>query len=134
VRLRAAALVTLLAASGTAACGPTKRGDDAAGVAERFHAALAESDGAAACAELTGETASELESQEGEPCAEAVLALELPSGGSAASTKVYVTSAAVTLAAGGTDFLDEGPDGWKVSAAGCRPTAPGMPYDCELEG
>ena len=44
-----------------------------------------------------------------------------------------MTSAHATLAEGGTDFLDEGPDGWRVSAAGCEPTAPSQPYDCELE-
>jgi hypothetical protein len=57
------------------------------------------------------------------PCEEAVLELELPRGGTAAETGVYVTSAFVDLVEGGTTFLDEGADGWKVSAAGCTPTA-----------
>jgi hypothetical protein len=115
-------------------CGTTDRAPDAAAVAERFHAALGERDGEAACSELSEETASKLERQEGAPCEEAVLELELPRGGTAAETSVYVTSASVLLAEGGTTFLDEGSDGWKVSAAGCEPTAPDLPRECELEG
>jgi hypothetical protein len=134
VRLRAAALATLLA-TGVAACGSTDRADDAAAVAERFQAALTARDGEAACAELSEETASRLESSEDEPCAEAILALEIPATGAApAHTQVYVTSATVELDQGDTIFLDEGSDGWRISAAGCRPTAPDLPYDCELEG
>jgi hypothetical protein len=114
-------------------CGASDRAADAAAVAESFHAALDQGDGEAACAELNEETASELERQEEMPCDEAVLELELPRGGTAAETEVYVTSASVTLAEGGTTFLDEGAQGWKVSVAGCTPTAPNLPYDCVLE-
>jgi hypothetical protein len=120
-----------LAATG---CGTFDRKSDAEAVAERFHAAIAEEDGRAACGELSEETARVLEQQEEMPCEEAVLGLELPAGGTASETSVYVTSASVALAEGGTTFLDEGSQGWKVSAAGCTPTAPDLPYDCELEG
>ena len=116
-----------------AGCGTADREDDAAAVAERFHSALEAGDGNAACAELNPETASALERQEKKPCEEAILTLELPKGGSVADSRVYVTSAFTTLAEGGSDFLDEGPLGWRVSAAGCEPTAPSQPYDCELE-
>jgi hypothetical protein len=102
-------------------------------VTERFHAALENGDGRAACDELNEETASKLESQEKKPCEDAILSLDLPKGGTVADTRVYVTSALATLAEGGTDFLDEGSDGWRVSAAGCVPTVPSQPYDCELE-
>ena len=114
-------------------CGASDREADAAVVAERFHAALEQGDGDAACAELNEVTASKLEQQEEMPCEEAVLELELPRGGTAAVTEVYVTSASVALAEGETTFLDEGPEGWKVSVAGCTPTAPNRPYDCVLE-
>jgi hypothetical protein len=120
----------LLAVTG---CGASDRAPDAAAVAERFHAALERGDGEAACAELSEQTASKLEQQQ-MPCEEAVLSLDLPRGGTAAATDVYVTSASVALAEGGTTFLDEGSQGWKVSAAGCTPTAPNLPYDCLLEG
>jgi hypothetical protein len=115
-------------------CGTSDRASDAAAVAERFHAAIERDDGGAACAELSEETASTLEQQEEMPCEEAVLGLDLPRGGAAAETGVYVTSAVVDLVEGGTTFLDEGSQGWKVSAAGCNPTAPNLPHDCVLEG
>jgi hypothetical protein len=115
-------------------CGAWDRESAAAAVAERFHAAVGQRDGIAACAELSGETRSDLEQQEGAPCQEAVLSLELPTGGEAAVIDVFVRSASVDLVEGGTTFLEEGSGGWKVSAAGCTPTAPDLPYDCVLEG
>jgi hypothetical protein len=127
------ALAACLLVLPLAACGTADREHDAAAVAERFQAALQSKDGEAACAELSEETASKLEQQEKKPCEEAILSLDLPKGGTVADTRVYVTSAFATLAEGGSDFLDEGPDGWRVSAAGCKPTAPSQPYDCELE-
>jgi hypothetical protein len=131
VRVRAGVVTLAVLAAG---CGTTERAPDAEAVAERFHAALEQRDGEAACSELSEETASKLEQQEGTPCEEAVLRLELPRGGTAAETSVYITTASVLLAEGGTTFLDEGSDGWKVSAAGCEPTAPDLPQECELEG
>jgi hypothetical protein len=127
------AVAGCLTAAVIAGCGPSERAPDAASVAERFYTALEERDGGAACSELKEETSDKLEQEEERPCEEAVVSLELPRGGSAAGTNVYLTTASVDLAEGGTTFLDEGPDGWKVSAAGCRPTAADLPYDCELE-
>ena len=129
---RVASLACLLALT-VAGCGTADREADAGAAAPRFHAALEQGDGQAACDQLNAETASKLEKQEKKPCAEAILSLELPKGGTVADTRVYVTSAFTTLAEGGSDFLDEGPNGWRVSAAGCEPTAPSQPYDCELE-
>jgi hypothetical protein len=127
------ALCACLFALGLPACGTADREHDAAAVATRFHAALDARDGEAACSELNPETASKLEQQEKQPCEDAVLTLELPTGGTIADARVYVTTASAQRAEGGTDFLDEGPDGWRISAAGCEPTAPSQPYDCELE-
>ena len=132
MRPAAASLVCLLALV-LAGCGTADREDDAAAVAQRFHAALESGDAQAACDELNEETAAKLEQQEKKPCQAAILSLDLPKDGSVANTRVYVTSAFATLTEGGSDFLDEGPDGWRVSAAGCEPTAPSQPYDCELE-
>jgi hypothetical protein len=129
-KLASLACLLALAAPG---CGTADREHDAAGVAERFHAALEGGDGQAACDELSEETASKLEDQEKKPCEHAILSLELPKGAGVADTRVYVTSAFAQLAEGGADFLDEGPEGWSVSAAGCKPTAPSQPYECELE-
>jgi hypothetical protein len=115
-------------------CGTGERENDAAAVTERFHAALESGDGQAACDALNEETASKLEQEEHKPCEEAILELELPRGGMVAVRHVAMRSAYMRVAGGGADFLDEGPRGWKVSAAGCRQTAPEQPYECELEG
>jgi hypothetical protein len=127
------AVFACLLALPLAACGTGGRERDAAAVAQRFHAALQQDDGQAACAELNPETASKLEQEEKKPCEEAITSLDIPKGGTIADTRVYLTSALASIAAGGVDFLDESSDGWWVSAAGCTPTAPGQPYDCELE-
>ena len=117
-----------------AACGTGGRERDAASVAERFHAALERGDARAACAELSAETVSKLEHQEKKPCEKAILTLKLPKGGTATVRRVEITSAYVRLTGGSADFLDEGPKGWRVSAAGCRPGGSSdQPYDCELE-
>jgi hypothetical protein len=118
-----------------AGCGTSARDTDAAGVSDRFHAALDDGDGAAACRELTPDTQKKLERDEGKACDEAILGLDLPAGATATRAKVYVTTAFVELERPGSSvFLDEGPDGWKISAAGCTSAAPDQPFDCELEG
>lgn len=124
-----------LIALALAGCGTGDREHDAAAVAERFHAALASGDGQAACDELSEEAASKVEQQDGKPCEQAILTLKIPEGGTAAVRRVEITSAYIGLAEGSADFLDEGPEGWKISAAGCEPTASSdQPYDCEVEG
>jgi hypothetical protein len=47
---------------------------------------------------------------------------------------VYVTSGYAALTGSNVVFVDEGPAGWKVAAAGCTPSSPDHPYDCELGG
>jgi hypothetical protein len=128
------AVVACLLALPLAACGTANRERDAAAVAESFHAALEANDGQAACEELSEDTASKLEQQEEKPCEEAILALELPKGGTVTVGEVEVRSAYAELSTGAADFLNEDPEGWKISAAGCRPTAPEQPYECLLEG
>lgn len=128
------AILACLLALAVAGCGTGDREQDAAAVADRFHAALADGDGQTACAQLGEQTVSKLEDQEQKPCEEAILSLELAKGGTVTDTRVYLRSAFATLAEGGVDFLDEATDGWKVTSAGCDPTVPGQPYDCELEG
>ena len=112
----------------------SQEASDAAAVADRFHAALADGDGAAACSELAPETRSKLEQQEKAACDEAILKVKLPEAAQAGHTSVYVTSASVALGAGRRTFLDQFADGWKVSADGCTKAVPDEPYDCELEG
>jgi hypothetical protein len=125
-----AALVIAVLAAG---CGAPDSAPDVDATVERFQTALDSGDGEQACEQLDEDTAAKLEQQQGAPCEEAILGIELPAGGTAANTSVYVTSASVTLDAGGTLFLDEAASGWEIAAAGCRPTAPDLPLDCELE-
>jgi hypothetical protein len=135
VRPRIAFALCLLLALSVGACGTGDRKHDAASVSTRFHAALESGDGQAACGGLSEETASALEQQEKKPCEEAILTLDIPKGGTPAVERVEITSAYIGLAEGSADFLDEGPEGWKISAAGCRPgSSTDQPYDCELEG
>jgi hypothetical protein len=131
-RLTIAALGLVL---GIAGCG---RSDDIAAAqsaAERFFSALQSGDGELACAQLSPDTRSELESQEQRPCREAVTELQLQ-GGRVARVEVYVTNAKVDLSSGEAAFLDQGEAGWRLSAVGCR-SADGKPadrpYDCELQ-
>jgi hypothetical protein len=115
-----------------AGCGTVGREGDARAVVERFQTALDDRDGAAACAELSSGTSKQLEQDEGTPCPRSILDLHLPVG-TPAGAEVVVTSAVVSLREGSTLFLDQGPDGWEISAAGCHPSAPDEPFDCELE-
>lgn len=131
--LRVAAVLAI-ACLGGLRCGESDEERDAAAVADRFHAALERDDGRAACRELSATATSAIERQEKATCEEAILRLDLPRGATAAKSRVYLRSASVDLAGGGATFLNEGPAGWKISAAGCTRGEPDRPYDCELEG
>jgi hypothetical protein len=113
-------------------CGSQPHEDAVISVAEAFHRAFAEKDGAAACAELAPKTRSELEQSAGKPCAEAVL--EEPVSPSTESERVEVFGTQALVGEGkGVTFLAHFPEGWKVMAAACRPS-PGEPYDCSISG
>jgi len=113
-------------------CGATDTGG-AADAAERLYAAYSRDDGAAACATLSDDAREQLVEDEQKPCAEAVLELKL-SGSRATGEEAYVTEAKVDLDGGDRVFLEETGDGWRVTAAGCRPVpGPEAPYDCEVE-
>jgi hypothetical protein len=133
-RLALVATPLALACLACTGCGPGDRERDATAAAGRFQAALARDDGRAACRELSAETATTLEQEEQAPCEETVLEIDLPRAVPAADATVYMLSASVDLRGGAVTFLNEEPAGWKISAAGCRPTEPSHPYDCELEG
>jgi hypothetical protein len=117
----------------TAAAGCGTGGDerDARRAAEKLYTAVADKQGGPACATLTPAAAHALEQQEREPCARAVTSVQL-SGSRVSRVRVYETSAAVSFAGGDTAFLDYTDEGWRVSAAGCKPMGQ-EPADCELE-
>jgi hypothetical protein len=124
----------VLAMAGAALAGCGRAGDRATvtSVAEGFYAAVASHDGARACARLSEDARKALEQQSSMPCPRAVLHLDL-SGRRAQLVSVYSVDAAVELAGGDTVFLEDTPQGWRISAAGCRPQARGEPADCEVQ-
>jgi hypothetical protein len=128
------AALVLVAALLSAGCAPA--GEEAAvrAATNRFFAALASGDGAGACAQLSAETRSKLESQEGRPCRAAIGDLGLKA---AAVTRVHVhiVDALVELAGGRAAFLGHEQDGWRISAVGCSSAGKSAdrPYDCDVE-
>jgi hypothetical protein len=124
--------VLALAAAG---CG---RSDDRAAareVSERFFAAIESGDGGAACDQLSVDARDALEGDEQKPCREAIGELQIESGPLAA-IEVSLTGAKVDLQNGESAFLSLTAEGWRLSAAGCRPgdgEPSEVPMDCELE-
>jgi len=119
----------------TAGCGRTDDENTARTVTDDFLAAVDSGDGEQACTQLSPDTRAELEKQEQRPCREAVTDLGLE-GGSVARVQVYALSAMVELSSGEAAFLDQGEQGWRLSAIGCEPVGgkpADRPYDCELE-
>jgi hypothetical protein len=128
-------LVLLGLAVCVAGCGRGSDRADARAVTARFLAALERGDGAAACAQLSPATRVTLEDSEQKPCREAVGSLGLQAS-PVTRLQLYVTNAKADLANGDSVFLSQGAQGWRLSAAGCRPARgkpADAPYDCALE-
>lgn len=129
------AVAVLAAAVPAAGCGRSGDREQARAVTERFFSAVQRHDGGAACAQLSTDTRSEVESQEKKPCAEAIGSLDLQPA-RVRSVQVFITSAKADLAGGESAFLSFGPEGWQLSAVGCRPQGgkpADEPYDCEAQ-
>jgi hypothetical protein len=129
------AVASVLAVIALAGCGASGDRSDAEAVVGRFYDAVSRHDGEAACAELGEATVSALESQSGQSCRSVVTRLDVGSG-PIAGAQVFVTSARVELRGGVSAFLDREPDGWRITAVGCRaqdgpPTE--RPMECEAE-
>jgi hypothetical protein len=128
-----AAVLLPLAVAALAGCAAAGgRGQAAADVATRLLTAVQGKDGAAACALLAPDTASEVEQSGGKPCPEAILDEDLPGPGAVTGSAVYGQWAQVRVGAD-TVFLAAFPGGWRVVAAGCKPRGD-RPYDCEVQG
>jgi hypothetical protein len=121
---------TVSAVAGCASGGG--RRDAVVGVAQRLLTAVADGDGAAACAALAPDTAAEVASAAGKGCPEAILDEDLPAPAAVTRVDVYGQWARVVLA-DDTVFLAAFPGGWRVVAAGCRSRGD-RPYDCSVQG
>ncbi|MFC7711297.1 hypothetical protein [Micromonospora lupini] len=133
MRVAVAPVGTVLAVLALTGCGAvTDRADAAGDVAVRMLSAVAEKDGAGACALLAPDSAAEIEQSADQPCAEAILEEDLPAPGTVSASDVYGQWAQVRVG-GDTVFLAVFPGGWRVVAAGCRSRGE-RPYDCAIQG
>ena len=121
-RTAAAAMMLLTAA----ACVNTGEQDAVRDTAASFYGALAHHQWQAACDLLAPATRQAM----GDSCRQSLSSLDI---GSPAIGHVDVWGdAARVSAAGDVAFLVRA-GGWRIDAAGCRPTESGRPYDCSVE-
>ena len=119
----------VLALSG---CGRDGDRQNVRAVVDCFYAAVRDHHGARACALLSPDTRKALEQQESESCDKALDKLHLD-GGRTDRVQVFSTEAAVALRGGDVVYLESTPQGWRISAAGCRQPGYDTPADCELQ-
>ena len=124
----------MLVVAGTAFAGCGRADDDRAvrTVTTRFLEAVDDGDGSRACTLLSPGAVEALEHDESAPCARAARELEVKPG-AVTRTQVFATEAKVDLDGGESAFLELTSEGWRLSAAGCTPSGPDEPYECELE-
>ncbi|HEY8456354.1 MAG TPA: hypothetical protein VIL34_12215 [Actinopolymorphaceae bacterium] len=125
VVVTAVALLTSLVGCSDAA----ERREAATEAARAFHAAVAQRNGARACAWLARETVAGLEKAVKLPCARAVLTQDVARLGKLREVRVAGDQAQVAFT-GDTVFVGRYETGWKVVAAGCRPRNKGQSYEC----
>jgi hypothetical protein len=132
VGVRWTIVVLVVAAMAFAGCG--RADDDRAvrTVTTRFLEAVEDGDGSRACTLLSPGAVEALEHDESAPCQRAAPELELQPG-AVIRTQVFATEAKVDLDGGESAFLELTSSGWRLSAAGCTPSGPDEPYECELE-
>jgi len=130
---RRAALVGPLALCGVlTACNGAGSGQ--AGQVATSFAELAKTDAAKACGLLTEHTRHKVEKDAKKTCSEALGDEDLPDASAVRIIDVYGHDARVVLDKD-VVFLAQFPDGWKVTAAGCKPQQQqDDPYECEISG
>jgi len=119
-----------------AGCGTGDDVNQSRQVVQRFYDAVRHHRGAVACAQLSQDTVKELESQTRRSCPGVITRLQYD-GGAIVAAHVFATSAKVDLRSGESAFLDREPEGWRISAAGCKPQEGkphDRPFDCQAEG
>ncbi|WP_270886924.1 hypothetical protein [Pedococcus sp. 5OH_020] len=115
--------------SGCGAAGRSQQGA-ASAAALSFERSVADDPGKA-CRLLAPKTRQDLESDG--PCPQSLREQDLPQAHAVRRTQVFGTDAMAELD-GDTLFLALFPDGWRVTAAGCKPQATDRPYDCTVKG
>ena len=124
--LATAALLAVAGCSGPGA-------DQAGQVAESF-ARLVGDEPAMACDLLAPGTREEVEKSTEKSCAEGLGDEDLPEFSALVSVDVYGHDAIARLG-NDTIFLARFPEGWRVTAAGCRPGPNDQkPFDCDVSG
>ena len=130
---QAVSVVALTALLGGCSSAPASDGPREVAVA--YYDAIRDGRGREACELVSEPTIRQLESQAARACRDAITGLD-HEGGTVTNVHVFVTSAKVDFSTGESVFLDEGPDGWKLSAIACRVEEGrprDRPLDCEVE-
>ncbi|WP_328370945.1 hypothetical protein OG800_46860 [Streptomyces sp. NBC_00445] len=124
--------VAVLAVTVGSCATPSERRDSVTADVTRFERALDAEQYRDLCAALAPSTRQELEQSAKSRCERAIGEEELPAAGAVRQVDVYGRQARVVLEHD-TVFLARFPEGWKVTAAGCRPRSQ-QPYECEIKG
>lgn len=124
------ALALLAAVSACSSLAPDA--DAAAHVAQDFHRALTDGNGAAACELLAPQTVETVERDSGGSCADAILDQDVPDGGPVVGRQAFGQLAQIVMT-GDVVFLGAFGDRWRVTAAGCTSRV-NRPYHCSIEG
>jgi hypothetical protein len=131
---RFASPILILVAGLVAVAGCTGPGADQAAQAADSFQRLVGDEPAKACDLLAPGTRDEVEKSSDKECPEALGDADLPDPSALTSVDVYGKDAIVRFA-DDTVFLARFPDGWRVTAAGCRPgSSDEKPYDCDVAG
>ena len=127
------ALPLAVAVLALAGCGRSGDRANVRSVAEGFYAAAGAHDGARACTWLSADARQALEQDAVRAVRAGGRAAEALRAASAQRVEVYSTNAAVALRGGDVVYLETTPQGWRISAAGCRDPAYAKPATCELQ-
>ena len=126
------ALPLAVAVLALAGCGRSGDRANVRSIAEGFYAAADAHEGARACTWLSADARQALEQDESEPCARAVERLKLSGAARGASRSTRPTPP-WRCSGGDVVYLEETPQGWRITAAGCRAPAYAKPATCELQ-
>jgi hypothetical protein len=124
-------LLSTAAASGCASLQPDNAG--AAEVAQEFHTAFQDADGAEMCDAIATSTVEQIEISTGRNCEDGIANAHIPAAHGVVAADVYGRAAQVRMH-GDTVFLTRTSHGWKVIAAGCHSRGDEQPYECIVEG